>query len=304
MKLFNLSYEKKKGMSGIIFIMPWIIGFLLFFAKPLIQSLIFTFQKISITHDGFSTDFVGLDNFKYAFFLDPNFIRHVTSSIGNVFYEVPIIIMFSLFIAIILNQRFRGRVIARAVFFLPVIISSGVLVVLLKNDIFGNQLGSTANVYLFESQGFTDLLLKTGIEPTIVLYFTDIVNRIFDLTWRSGVQILMFLAGLQTIPRSYYEASDIEGATGWDSFWKITVPLVSPIIILNMVYSIIDTFTQYGDTGSNSGNTVVRIIYNTAFAEFNYGYSSAQAWIYFIVIVFILIIVYRIIGRKVFYMVE
>lgn len=304
MKLPSISYERQKSIVGVLFISPWILGFLLFFAKPVIQSAVFSFQRLQITKNGLQATFINLDNYIHIFVKDPTYVRYVTTAVANVLYEVPIIILFSLFIAVLLNQKFRGRVLARAVFFMPVIISSGVVVVLLKSNIFGSALSGGQNVYMFKSSGLQDILLSTAIDPRIVSYFTDVVNKIFDITWRSGIQILMFLAGLQTIPSSFYEASNLEGATGWDSFWKITIPMISPMIILNVVYSIIDTFTQYGDTGSQTGNLVMRTIYNSAFSDFNFGYSSAQAWVYFTVIAAILAVTYMVIGKKIFYMTD
>lgn len=298
----RLTYEKKKALAGYVFILPWIVGFTAFFAKPVIQSILFSLQDVKMAPGGFTASFVGFDNYHYMLFKDPLFVRQLYQSLENVLYEVPIIIMFSLFIAVILNQSFRGRTFMRAIFFLPVIVTSGVVIVLLKDQVFSNSFSLTSNVYLFRTTGFQDILVQAGVHQTIVNYFTDVINRIFSLTWKSGVQILLFLAALKAISPSIYEASKMEGASGWDTFWKITLPMVSPVILLNIVYTIIDTFTEYGTEWT--GNTVMSAIYRTGFIDLLFGYSAAMAWMYFVLIGLLLAAVYLTIGRKVFYMAE
>jgi ABC-type sugar transport system permease subunit len=291
------SLERKYAWVGRLFILPWLIGFLFFFLRPMIQSLIFTFQSIKIGPSGFETSFVGLENYKFAFLKDPNFVRLFTDAIKNMAYEVPIIVMFSLFIAVILKQNFRGRFLARAIFFLPVIITSGVIVQILKEDVLAKSMSDMETVYMFKTTGFADLLLQSGLNSSIVKYFTDIIGKIFDLTWKSGVQILLFLAGLQSIPGSLYEASNVEGATAWESFWKITFPMVSPIILVNIIYSVIDSFTDYG-------NKVMQLIYTAANIQLRYDYSATLSWIYFISVFAIVGLVVGLISKRIFYMVD
>lgn len=280
-----------------MFISPWLIGFTFFFLRPMIQSLIFTFQKIKIGPKGFETSFVGLDNYFFAFFKDPNFVRLFSDAIKNMAYEVPIIVIFSLFIAVILNQKFKGRGLARAIFFLPVIITSGVIIQILKEDVLAQAMNGAETVYMFKTAGLTELLYKSGLNNGIIKYFTDIIGKIFDLTWKSGVQILLFLASLQSISRSLYEASNVEGATAWESFWKITFPMVSPIILVNIIYSVIDSFTDYG-------NKVMQLIYTAANIQLRYEYSATLSWIYFISVFVIVGLVVGLISKKIFYMVD
>ncbi|REE56447.1 ABC-type sugar transport system permease subunit [Paenibacillus taihuensis] len=301
-KWFKFSLEDRRSWAGYVFILPWILGFLAFFARPLVQSFLFSIQDVKMADGGFTASFVGFDNYNYMLFKDPTFVRSLYTTAVDVLYEVPIITMFSLFIAVILNQKFRGRTFMRAVFFLPVIIASGVVIVLLKGQVFSNSFSTASNVYLFKMTGLQDLLREAGVSNGIVNYFTSTVNRIFSLTWKSGVQILLFLAGLQTISSSLYEASKMEGASGWDTFWKITLPMISPMIMLNIVYTLIDTFTEYGT--ENTGNTVMNAIYRTGFIDLLFGYSAAMAWIYFALIGAALALVYFIIGRKIFYAVD
>lgn len=292
----KLSYQQRKAWSGRLFILPWIIGFAFFFLKPLVQSLYFSFGNIVLNASGYAVEFIKLKNYNSALFEDPDFIRILAEAIRNMLYEVPIIIIFSLFMALLLNQKFKGRFLYRAIFFLPVIITSGIIITILKEDIFSSALkaGGLQASSMFKSSGLKDFLVQSGINYNLVTYFTDIVNRIFDLTWKSGVQILLFLAGLQSIPSSLYEASDVEGATAWESFWKITFPMITSIIFLNIIYSIIDSFTDYG-------STIMQYIMKAAFGDFRYGYSCTLAWIFFLCVFAIISIVNVSLSKKIYY---
>ena len=286
--------ERKKAWTGIMFISPWLLGFILFFAKPMIQSLIYTLSKIEITSQGFVTKFVGKKNYVSVFLEDPETVRMIVDSIGNMVYEVSIIVIFSIFIAIVLNQKFKGRLVARAVFVLPIIVSSGVLIVILKEDLFAQTITSSQGGGMFQTTQMRDMLIQAGIDGKVVNYFTEVVNRIFDLIWKSGVQILLFLAALQSVPRSLYEASDVEGATPWQSFWEITFPMISPFILVNVIYSVIDSFTDYG-------NPVMRKVYDAVIA-LQYELSSTLAVAYFLIVLLVIGLVTVIISKKVFYM--
>lgn len=293
----RLSYERKKSMAGFVFILPWVIGFLMFFLVPFLESLIYSFHQLDMTPSGFELTWVGLDNYQYNLMRDANFVRLLVEVLGSVLYQVPLITFFSIFIAMLLNREMRGRAIFRSIFFLPVIVASGVVLVFLKEDIFGQSMNASQNVYMFQSTGFSGLLTQMGLPYTLVETLSGFIDQIYSLTWQSGVQILLFLAGLQTIPASYKEAAHLEGATEWDIFWHITIPLISPIILLNIIYSIIDTFTAFD-------NQVMQYIYATGFVDINYGSSSAQSWVFFLLVSLILGIVYRLMGRRVQYTVN
>ncbi len=290
---FRLTMHQKNSWTGRLFIMPWVIGFILFFARPIVQSILYTFHRLRLSVDGFEKTYVGLQNYIYAFTEDPDFVRNVTESFGNMLYEVPIIIMFSLFVAMLLNQKFRGRSLARAVFFLPVIISSGIIIEILRADIFAQAITSQETTYLFQTVSVQDVLVQAGLSLQIVEFFTEIVNRIFDLSWKAGVQILLFLAGLQSIPPALYEVSAIEGATAWESFWKITFPMVSPIILVNIIYSVIDSFTDYG-------NKVMRMVAEAS-SQMNFHYSATMVWIYFVIICVAVGLIAAILSKRIFY---
>jgi len=289
--------DKLRARDGLLFVSPFIIGFLFFFIRPLFMSLIYSFNKLGIEVGGLVYEFVGFQHYIRAFTMDPNFVRALTQTTTGMLYNVPIIVAYSLFIAFILNQKFRGRTFSRAIFFLPVIVTSGVVIRIISGDFVADEMISgRAASSMFETFALSELLLESGVRPDIVQFFIDFINNVFDLTWRSGIQILIFLAGLQSIPPSHYEASTMEGASGWVNFWKITFPMLSPIIMLNLIYTIIDGFTDYS-------NWLMRIVSEYS-RTLHIGYSAALSWVYFVVIFAIIGIVYAIINKRVFYMVD
>nr|WP_273545612.1 sugar ABC transporter permease [Paenibacillus caui] len=249
-----------------------------------------------MTPQGLKGAYVGLDNFKYALYKDPAFIREGVNSLVNMLYSVPLIIVYSLFVAVLLKNKFRGRGLMRAVSFLPVIIASGVLMQILKEDVFSQGMrGGVESVYLFSGGGLDGVLTELGFGQQLIGVFNNVISRIFDLTWRSGVQVLLFLAGLHTIPDYLYESSSLEGARKWEQFWKITLPMLTPMMLLNIVYTIIDTFTDYG-------NGVILMIYNAAFSQVRFGYSSAMAWMYCLAIAVFLGVVYLFLKKRIVYL--
>lgn len=290
-------YETKKALMGFLFVLPWLIGFIFFFLRPLVSSLLFSFGDVTISNEGLSTSLTGFENYHRAFVVDGAFIPSLTGSIGSMLYEVPIIVIFSLFVAYLLKAKFRGRTFVRAVFFLPVIVTTGIIIEILAGDPVAQEMFSMEQQSaLLQAEVLETMLLEAGIPEDIVQFFRNLIDNIFELSWRSGIQILLFLAGLQTIPSSLYEASAMEGATGWESFWKITFPMVSPIILVNLVYSIIDTFTDFS-------NDTMRMIHEYA-RQLNLAYSAALSWIYFVIVFAILGLVYAIVNRHVFYQVK
>lgn len=288
-----MPYTKKKQLYGFLFVLPWVLGFILFFAGPLLTSLKYSFHNMELTADGLKGTYVGWENFNYAIFKDPAFIREAVNSFVNMFYGVPLILVYSLFVAVLLKNKFRGRGFMRAISFLPVIIASGVLMQILKEDVFSEGMrGGVESVYLFGGAGINNVLNELGFGPQLIEVFNNVIARIFDLTWRSGVQVLLFLAGLHAIPGDLYEASSVEGARPWEQFWKITLPMLMPIMLLNVIYTIIDTFTDYG-------NGVILMIYNTAFSQVRFGYSSALSWLYCLAIALFLGAAYMLLKKQI-----
>ena len=288
--------RSRKAAWGYLFILPWLIGFLMFFLKPVCQSIEYSFSSIKMAQDGFNLTPVGVDNYSFLLFRDAKFMPLIGQATLKMLYETPLIVLLSLFIAVMLNQRFRGRAFFRSVFFFPVIITSGVVYVMLQGVINGNTLGATQNAYLFQTAGLRELMIGSGIPTAIVEGVNTIVNQVFALIMESGVQILLFLSGLQKIPNSTYEAARIEGASEWDNFWRITVPMTVPVMLLNVVYTIIDSFMAYGTT--EAGNQVMATIHQTGFgSQFQFGMSAAMSWIYMAVIALLLAVVFALLGR-------
>ena len=240
---------QKNAIAGYLFILPFIIGFIAFLGYPLIESIQMSLSEVTVGNGGFSMRFIGINNFKKAFTVDPEFNRFLTESISSMLYKVPATLVFSFFVALLLNQEFKGRGFVRAIFFLPVILSSGVIVGLEYN----NTLLQGMEDVVKESGGNSSItatlqtILDTGgMGSKFFGYVFDILDSVYDIAIAAGIQIIIFLSGLQTISTSMYEAAKIEGCTAWESFWKITFPMVSSLILVNIVYSIIDFLIQIG----------------------------------------------------------
>lgn len=292
----KMKYKTRETITGLLFISPWIIGFLFLFLEPLLRSLFYSFNRITISESGFKMKFIGLENFNYALNVDADFKLALIASLRSIIADVPVIVIFSLFMALVLNQKFRGRTFARAVFFLPVIISSGIIISYLKNDIFSNSIRDGSSAFLFQSFNIVEILNYLNVPPVIYGRLIYVVNQVFDLSWKSGIQILLFIAALQTIPKSFYEASTMEGCTPWEAFWKITFPIISPMILVNIVYTIVDSFTDYN-------NPVMYTVYSK-YNQLQFDLSSAYAWMYFICVFVIILVIIRYLSKKVFYMVD
>ncbi|MFQ9696290.1 MAG: carbohydrate ABC transporter permease [Zhenhengia sp.] len=292
-KSFTLA--QKQEISGYLFISPFILGFLLLFLMPLIQSISYSVSELKMGIDGFELVPVQWANYEKALFIDPDFIRTLVESVGQMFFDVPIILIFSFFAATLLNQNFKGRGIVRVIFFLPVIMVSGVIgstntAAMIRE---GMQMESEQSAIMM-STALADFLLQMEMSPQFTMYIMKAVDGISDVVVQSGVQILVFLAGLQSIPSSLYESASIEGATAWESFWKITFPMIGSLILVNTVYTIVNSFTS-------SKNEVIRMIKNVISQNIDYGLASAMSWIYFIVIALIVSIAMVCISKRVFY---
>lgn len=287
MKKPKLTIEGRKAMTGRLFILPFYIGFVLFFLRSAIQSLVFVFNDVSLKPGGFQTEWVGIKNLKYIFTVDPDFNKNLVSSIGALLYQVPVIIIAALFFAIILNSHFKGRTFVRAVFFLPVIIASGVIMAIINSDTFATSLITSSEgmdtTVTASSYGLTSLLVDMGLGEKIVGYFSYISSNLYDLMWKTGIQMIIFLAALQSISPALYEASSIEGASAWENFWMVTIPMITPMILVNVVYTIIDSFTD-------SSNIVMDQI-QQVFTDQQYDRAAAMSWVYFLIIGVILAVV-------------
>ena len=296
----SLTSEGRNAVTGYLFLLPFIIGFVGFMFLPLVESLRMVFSQVTIDiiKNGFTMEFTGWENLKRVFTIDPEFNRFLTEEIWRMVLIVPAIIIFSLFIALILNQEFKGRGFVRAVFFLPVILSSGIMIGLEANNSLlesmaemikeGNALKSSVTGVL------EDILVAEGAAADFMEYIFLIVNQIYDIAMASGIQIIIFLSALQTIPVSMFEAAEIEGATAWESFWKITFPMVSPLILVNVVYSVVDFLLR-------TDNRVMIKINTATIQMMQFGFGSAMAWAYFLSVMVIIGIAIGIISKRVYY---
>lgn len=287
----------RDAVAGYLFISPFIIGFVAFMAYPLIQSLIMSFHEVTVEPGGFAMEFRGIYYYKYAFTVDPEFNQLLVSELKDMAIDVPVTLIFSFFIALLLNQKFKGRGFVRAIFFLPVILSSGVMVGLEYN----NSLLSGMEEVIKESSNASaitatleEILTAGSVGNEFLDFVFDAVDHVYDIAIASGIQIIIFLSGLQTISNSMYEAAKIEGATAWESFWKITLPMISSMILVNLIYTIIDCFLS-------TDSELMTKIQDTMVKQMDYGFSSAMAWIYFVCVITIIGICSLIISKRVYY---
>jgi len=300
-KKSKLTLTRKRSLKGFLFIVPWLIGFLWFYLRSLIMTVQFSLSDLTVTPGGgYTLDYVGLDNFLYAFRGHGTFKQILTTSVGDMLIDVPLITFFSLMVAMLLNKKFRGRTLMRAIFFLPVILNSEAILAAMKvaaSMMVGGLSSAGAEVAEAASAGvsveyYIQMFSNLGLPMGLVEYVVGAVGRISDIINASGVQIIIFIAALQSIPSSMYEVAKIEGATAYETFWKVTFPMVMPHIITVVVYTVVDSFVN---------SDVVTLAYNTAFSEKNYGLSSTFSLISTIITCGILAIVVRFIQKRTFY---
>ena len=289
--------QRRKAISGYLFIAPFIIGFLEFMVKPLFQSLYMSFCTVEVSPNGIHNVFKGLANYIQAFTIDTEFNRLLVEEISRMCINSLAIMVFSFFVALILNQKFKGRALVRAIFFLPVILSSGVILGVESNNAL---LASVQNMVeeTTSTTSVTDaiksILLTSGIGASAFEKVFDIVDGIYDVAIASGIQIIIFLSGLQTISTNMYEAAAIEGCTAWESLWKITFPMISSLFLVNWIYTIVDFCMR-------SDNQVMEKISDQMIQYINYGFASAMSWIYFLIVIVIIGVSSFIISKGVYY---
>ena len=298
----KMTLSKKRSITGFLFILPWLIGFLWFYARSLFMTVQFSLSKLTVNPGGgYTLDFVGFDNFVYAFRVHGTFKQILTTSVGNMLIDVPLITFFSLFMALLLTKKFKGRTLVRAIFFLPVILNSPAIVdaMDMARSMMAGGLSSSSSEVLDASNSsgmsvlyYVEMFETLGIPMGILDYVSGAVSRISDIINASGVQIIIFIAALQSVPSSMYEVAKIEGATTYETFWKVTFPMVLPHIITNLVYTVVDSFAD---------SEVVDLAYKTAFTENNYGLSSTMSLVSTLITCAILVIVCRFIQKRTFY---
>lgn len=279
----GLTIRQKGALAGYAFILPWILGFFIFTAFPFFYSIFISLSNVRITPSGIETTWAGLLNYINIFTKEVNFPTALTGTLVFVVLSVPMIIVVSLIIAILLNGKFRGRAVFRAIFFLPVIIISGPVI----NELLGNYALNFVDPSKYTVYKFFQTL--PGVVGTPVL---SVFNNITMILWFSGVQILIFLAGLQKIDTSIYEAAQIDGASSWEVFWKIVLPYLKPMALVNGIYTIVEI-------ASFSNNPVNIEITKKMFQTGTiYSYSAAMSWVYFLAELILLGIVFLLLKDK------
>lgn len=268
--------EAIKRRNGQLFLLPWSIGFILFFLFPLAQSLMYSFSEVKLDYGEVKLKFKGLENFRVLLFENPDFIDNLTTSITKFIASFPVILILSLVLAIMLNQKFKGRLLFRAMYFLPVIIASGVVMEFLMRTNYSVQgLGVSSSLQedMFSSTEILDFL---GLPPQLETYFLSIMGNLMTALWNCGIQIILFISGMQAIPDLLYEVALVEGATKWEEFWYITFPQLSRVTVLVIVFTTVEMLTSKTD-----------VVMETAYSYMQsqmYAESSAMLWIFFAVI--------------------
>ena len=289
--------QRRKAISGYLFILPFLAGFLIFMAKPFFQSLYMSFCDVQLGAGVFNPVWMGIGNYKQAFLVDPEFNRLLVEEISRMCVYSLAIMVFSFFVALILNQKFKGRALVRSVFFLPVILSSGVILGLETNNALMANLAATiesTTQNISVTVALENILRTAGVGTRAFEKVFEVIDNIYDVAIASGIQIIIYLSGLQTISDSMYEAADIEGCTKWESLWKITFPMISSLFLVNWIYTVIDFCMR-------SDNEVMKKFQKVMIEQTKYGFSSAMAWIYFVIVIAIVGITSLIISRRVYY---
>ena len=274
---------KKKGLEnlksryGLMFISPWIIGLLLFFLFPIGQSIYYSFSSIQLSSNGIITSFLGLDNYDFIMNKHPLYLSALVESLASMAYTLPAILVVSLVLALILNKKFAGRTFFRCLYFLPVIIASGVVVDLLfsvtSSDISSVGVDASVSANMVD---FTEIIAKLELPVQISKYISVVMDEIVNIIWGTGVQIILFISGLQSIPDLLYEVAKVEGCTKWEEFWFITLPMLSRVMVLVIVYTVVELLTA-------KSNPLMELLIKTL-SNLEYGTGAAMAWLYFLIV--------------------
>lgn len=297
----RLSVERRRMRMGYIFCLPLIFGLLLLFIPNMIQTITFTLNDFDIdpTGNGYALSSVGIRNYVKALTENPQFLIHLKNSLQSIFINLPIVVIFSLFMAVVLNQKFKGQLVSRVIFFIPVLLATGVVASVenssnLLGMVADNSIDTGTTVDWSQMSGLRDILLSLNFSDTLISIVATAANSIYEIVQISGIQIFILLAGLQEISPSLYEAAKVEGCDGWSLFWKITFPMISPQLVVCGVYTVVDSY-------SSVSNTLAAYTNSVAFSTNQYGYATAMNFIYFVIIGIILAILSVIISRFVHY---
>ena len=300
------SLDARKSRAGWLFVVPFIIGFVIIYAPIVYDSILYSFTKINIvTGGGFRLTWVGLENYQEALFVDATFVQTLTAGIQQLIFDIPAIVIFSLFMAVMLNEKMVGRAAFRAIFFIPVILSTGLIDKIDQQNQMLQYMENTSSMdmgdggaeqsaQIISAMDVQKLFRNMVIGEELLNYVVGLVNDIYDIVNRSGVQMLIFLSALQSISPAIYESCQIDGATTWETFWKITLPMISPMILVNTVYTVIDSFTS----ADNQVMTYIDQVYDQPSGNV---LSSAMSWMYFIIVMVIIAAVAGVLSAYTFY---
>lgn len=294
-KTKSLSLEATRSKYGYIFTSPFILGAILTVIYPIVLSLVYSFSEVTVNPKGYVLDFVGFANFHKIFFVDPDFGLSLYNTIISTLTNVPIVVIFSFFLASVLNTEFKGRGFARTMLFLPMILNSGLIKTVLTYDYLDSNIEAKSSAEVGQFSGaFADFLQELNIGTGVTNILTSSVDNISNILAMSVIPIIVMLAGLQSVPNSVYEASYVEGATKWEVFWKISLPIVSPMILVSVIYCIIDSFTAVG-------NAVIERVQQESFDKLDFGIGSAMVWSYMLIIFLIVTVVFLLVNKRVSY---
>ena len=266
------SFERRRSLEGWAFSLPWMIGFMLLMVLPLFLSVRASFFETKLTDAfGFSGDspFVGFDNYVEVV-KEPAYGEVVFKSFLTSLYKVPVVVAFALFVAVLLKQQFPGRTIFRVIFFIPVILAGVIMSYLFSDDV------GTISV-------FSNLTASSSFGFVYKIFGDEIISQIGTIMWASSVEILIFLAALQSVPAILYEVVELDGATAWESFWHVTLPYVSPFVILNAIYALVDTFVD-------ARNPVMNLLSQLNSAGNKFGVAAALSWMYMLATLLVILI--------------
>jgi len=280
----EMKHSTREALYGYSFVILWIIGFALFTLIPLVQTFLYSLNQVTVTAEGIELAYVKWNNYSRALFTDPTFIESLIEYVVETMVSVPIIIIFSLIIAMFLNLKFRFKGFFRTIFFLPVVITSGPVIQELTAQ------GATSVPEIANSAVVATFLeqLPNSLRNPVQYLLTSFIL----ILWFSGVQILIYLSSLQKIDKSIYEAAAIDGASAWEAFWKITLPSLSTTTLIIAVYTII-TLSHFSE------NRIIKYIYGQTYAvQGGIGYASAMSFLYFAALVLLLVIVYLVLNTR------
>lgn len=296
----RLPYQKQKMVYGFFFALPWLIGFIIFFSTPLFTTIWWSLNEMSPKQGGgFNFNFVFFQNYKNLFLSETlggsTVLEVLTSSILDIVIDLPIILLFSIFIAVLLNTKFKGHQLVKAIFFIPVVYNMTVVNNTLSGT-FGQLFESSLSEGFKLGQTFSNFLMQIGIGGGLIEFLMSAVDRIFLIVNKSGIQIIVFIAALQSIPVHLYESARVEGATKYEMFWKVTIPMISPMIMTALVFTLVDSFGS-----SDIMNFLTVNSQGTTMATNLPGMYSTISIVYFLANILIIAFAFLLLRKQVFY---